>query len=376
MEYNSTEITIREIARNYVDNHDEGVKGYDGLLNIRPAYQREFVYKDKQRNKVIDTIMKGAPLNLMYWAKNEDGTFEVIDGQQRTISFCQYVNGEYSIGDQYFHNLPEDIKEKILNYKCNVCICEGTDSEKLDWFKTINIAGVELTEQELRNAVYTGAWLSDAKEKFSKPNCVAKKLGEIYIKGDLIRQEYLETALDWISDGHIADYMAQHQHDKNANALWLYFQNVVNWVECIFGTSTDGEKTNLYRKEMKGLNWGKLYNQYHGNEYDAAEIEERVNALMANEEVTEKKGVYEYILGGEQEALACKLSKRIFSENDKRTAYERQKHICPITGLELPIEEMEADHIVPWWKGGTTTLDNLQMIAKTANKHKSGKSEA
>ena len=359
------QITIREIANGYTDNQENGVTGYNGLLNIRPAYQREFVYKDKQRNAVIETINRGFPLNSIYWAKNEDGTFELLDGQQRTISFCQYVNGAFSINDMYFHNLTEDKQNAILDYKVMVYVCEGSDSERLDWFRTINIAGEKLTEQELLNANYTGAWLSDAKVRFSKTNCVAYKLGEKYVKGSPIRQEILETALDWISDGNIADYMAKHQHDKNANELWLYFQNVIEWVKCIFGE-------NNWRKEMKGLNWGKLYNQYHNNQYDAAEIEERVNALMANEEVTEKKGVYEYILSGEDKTLACKLSKRIFSDADKRTAYERQNGICPVTGEHLPIEEMEADHIVPWWNGGTTTLNNLQMISKTANKHKSG----
>lgn len=365
MKYDMQFIPIREIANGYKDSQENGVIGYNGQLNIRPAYQREFIYKDKQRNAVIETINKGAPFGLIYWAKNEDGTFEVIDGQQRTISFCQYVNGEFSIDDMYFHNLTEDKQNAILNYKVMVCVCDGNDSEKLEWFKTINIAGEPLNAQELLNAVYTGTWLSDAKEKFSKSNCVAYKLAQKYVNGTPIRQDYLETALNWISDGNVADYMAKHQHDKNANELWLYFQNVINWVVCIFG-----EKN--YRKEMKGLNWGKLYNQYHNNQYDAAEIEKRVNELMANEEVTEKKGVYEYILSGEDENLACKLSKRTFSNADKRTAYERQNGICPITGEKLPIEEMEADHIVPWWKGGTTTLDNLQMISKTANKRKGG----
>lgn len=366
MKYDMQFITIRDIANGYKDNQESGVVGYDGKLNIRPAYQREFVYKDKQRDEVINTINKGAPFGLIYWAKNEDGTFEVIDGQQRTISFCQYVNGEFSINDMYFHNLTEDKQNAILDYKVIVCVCEGTASEKLEWFRTINIAGVELNNQELLNAAYTGEWLSDAKEKFSKTNCVAYKLAEKYVKGSPIRQEFLETALNWISDGNIADYMAKHQHDKNANELWLYFQNVINWVVCIFG-----EKN--YRKEMKGLNWGKLYNQYHNNQYDAAEIEKRVNELMADEEVTSKKGVYEYILSGESENLACKLSLRTFSDSDKRTIYERQGHKCAISGQELPIEEMEADHIVPWRMGGKTTLDNCQMIAKTINKAKSDK---
>lgn len=360
------QISIREIANGYVDNQENGVVGYNGKLNIRPPYQREFVYKEKQRDAVIETINRGLPINTMYWAKNEDDTYEVLDGQQRTISFCQYVNGDFSINNQYFHNLTETEQNKILDYQVLIYVCEGNDYERLEWFRTINISSEKLTDQELLNANYTGAWLSDAKLKFSKTNCVAYKLGDKYVKGSPIRQEFLETALDWISDGNIAEYMAKHQHDKNANELWLYFQNVINWVKTIFGEDN-------YRKEMKGLNWGKLYNTYHNNQYDANEIEVRVNELMANEEVTDKKGVYEYILSGEDENLACKLSKRTFSESDKRTAYERQGGICPITGEKLPIDEMEADHIVPWWKGGTTTLDNLQMISKTANKRKGGR---
>lgn len=258
-------------------------------------------------------------------------------------------------------------QEQILNYQLFIYICSnGTETEKLDWFRTINIAGEKLTEQELLNINYMGQWLTDAKRRFSKTNCVAFKLANKYVKGSPIRQEFLETALSWINNGDVAGYMSKHQHDVNANELWLYFQSVIEWVKATFG-----EKN--YRKEMLGLNWGDLYNRYHNNMYDAAAVEKRVNELMANEEVTEKKGVYEYILSGEDEELACKLSKRIFSNADKRTAYEKQNGICPITGERLPIEDMQADHIVPWWKGGTTTLSNLQMISKTANKRKGGK---
>lgn len=360
-------IAIRDISNGYSDNQDEGVIGFGGKLNIRPAYQRNFVYKDKQRDAVMDTINHGWPLNMMYWSKNEDGTFELLDGQQRTISFCQYVNGEYSIGGMYFHNLTEDKRNAILDYKCMVQICEGSDSERLDWFRRINIAGEKLTEQELLNANYTGSWLADAKIRFSKKNCVAENLGKNYVNGQVIRQDFLQTALDWISDGKIAEYMAQHQHDKNSNELWQYFQNVINWIDCIFDTK------NYYRKEMKGLNWGKLYNQYHNNPYDASDIEKRVNELMSDEEVTNKKGVYEYILSDEDDNLLCKLSLRTFSDSDKRTVYEKQGHKCKITGQVLPIEQMEADHIIPWRLGGKTTIENCQMIAKTINKAKSDK---
>lgn len=361
------QVKIKDLFDGYVNNEEEGVLGFHGLLNIRPPYQREFCYNDKQRNAVIETIMKGFPLNTMYWVRNEDGTFELLDGQQRTISICQYlVKGGFSINERNFSNLTDTEKEQILNYELMIYVCEGNDKERLDWFRTVNIAGEKLTEQELLNINYIGTWLSDAKQKFSKTNCVAYRLGNKYVKGSPIRQEYLETVLDWISDGNIARYMSEHQHDINANELWLYFQSVINWINTIFG-----EKN--YRKEMSGLNWGRLYNTYHNNMYDAKQIEEKVNELMANEEVTDKKGVYEYILSGEDENLACKLSKRLFNESDKRTAYEKQKGICPITNEWFDIKDMQADHIVPWWKGGKTVLSNLQMISKTANSRKSGK---
>lgn len=370
MEIKLQNIKINEISKGYKDNQLEGVFGMNGKLNIRPPYQREFVYGEKQRRAVIDTILKGFPLNTIYWVDNGNDNYEVLDGQQRTISICQFINGEFSINfngvEMFFHNLPSDVQEKILNYELMVYICEGDNSERLDWFRTINIAGEKLTDQELLNANFVGTWLDDAKRKFSKPNCVAYKIGQKYLKGSPIRQEYLETALNWISEGDIVGYMSKHQHDVNANELWLYFSSIIEWIKTTFGE-------NNYRKEMQGLNWGELYNKYHNNIYDVVAVENKVNELMANEEVTEKKGVYEYILSGEDENIACKLSKRIFSTADKRTAYERQKGICPITNQYFPIEEMQADHIVAWWKGGTTTLSNLQMISKTANARKGGK---
>ncbi|MFZ2149579.1 MAG: DUF262 domain-containing protein [Minisyncoccia bacterium] len=224
------EITIKEISNKYINNNEEGVVGYGGRLNIRPKYQREFVYKDKQRDAVIETTRKNFPLNVMYWAKNEDGTFEVMDGQQRTISICEYVAGNFSLNFQYFHNLEETEKNQILNYKLMVYFCEGDDKEKLDWFKTINIAGLKLADQELRNAIYTGEWLTDAKRHFSKSNCPAYNIGSDYLTGSVIRQDYLEAALSWINDGKIEDYMAKHQHDASAEELWKYFQNVIAWV--------------------------------------------------------------------------------------------------------------------------------------------------
>ena len=214
------EITIKELSDGYKDNNENGVVGFGGKLDIRPPYQREFIYKDKQRDAVINTITMHFPLNVMYWAVRDDGTFEVIDGQQRTISICQYVNGDFAYMFRYFHNLENDEKKQILDYKLMVYVCSGTESEKLQWFKTINIAGEKLTEQELRNAVYTGAWVSDAKRYFSKNGCVAFNIGGDYLNGSAIRQEYFETAIEWISNGNIEVYMANHQHDQNASALW------------------------------------------------------------------------------------------------------------------------------------------------------------
>lgn len=376
-------ITMSDLFNNYMDNAEEGVSvdiKIDGKLiktDIRPPYQREFVYSDDKRDKVIDTLVKNLPLGIVYLAKNNDGTMEVIDGQQRILSICKYLNGEYSVNGicDYLDNKnfnvdtmkDTTIYEQIMSYdKLLVYIVEGSEDEKLAWFKTINIAGEKLTEQELLNANYVGEWLTDAKRKFSKSNCAAYKLGKDYVKGSPIRQDFLETALDWISDGNIAQYMSEHQSDANANELYLYFNNVINWIKVTFGDYN-------YRREMLGINWGRLYNKYHNNIYDTDALEEKIFKLMANEEVTDKKGIYEYVLSGENPELARKLSKRTFCERDKRTAYERQKGICPIMNEHYAFEDMEADHIIPWWLGGTTTLDNLQMVWKHANRMKGGK---
>ena len=206
----------------------------------------EFVYKDKQRDAVIETVRQGFPLNVMYWAKREDDTFEVIDGQQRTLSLCQYHNGDFAYMMRYFHNLQDDEQQQILDYELMVYVCEGSDSEKLKWFETINIAGEKLTQQELRNAVYHGSWLADAKRYFSKNGCAAYQIGQDYVSGSPIRQEFLEKALDWISQGQIEAYMAKHQHDPNALALWQYFQAALTWVEATFPVKR--------KKEMKGVN--------------------------------------------------------------------------------------------------------------------------
>jgi hypothetical protein len=352
------EITVRELTNGYEDNEEGGVIGFDGKLDIRPPYQREFVYGDKERNAVIDTLKKGFPLNVMYWAVNENETLEVIDGQQRTISICQYVEGDFSINGTYFHSLPKDKREEILNYTLMVYFCSGEDSEKLSWFETINIAGKVLTKQELRNAVFSGSWVSDAKRYFSKNN--RPKIGDEYLGGKANRQEFLEATIDWISDGNIKEYMSKNQHEPNATELWLYFQSVINWVKANFSN---------YRKEMKGIKWGFLYNEFKDKKFDSKKLEEQIATLMEDEYVGNKKGIYSYVLTGKEKYLNI----RAFNDKQKREAYERQKGICVECKKHFELNEMEADHIDPWHSGGKTDTENCQMLCKEDNRRKSGK---
>ncbi len=360
-------IPIRDVISGYKDNAEEGVVAYNGKLNIRPKYQREFVYKEKQRNAVIETIKNNFPLNVMYWMIREDGGYEVLDGQQRTISIGQYVSGDFSLNNRFFHNLTKEEQEKILNYELMIYFCEGTDKERLDWFRIINIAGEKLTEQEIRNAVYTGPWLSDAKLKFSKSNCAAYLLandGGQLVSGSPIRQEYLETALSWINEGQIEDYMAKHQHDVNADNLWNYFQHVIAWVRKAF--------TN-YRREMSNVPWGGLYNRFKDVKLNSKKLEEEIKELMQDEDV-KKTGIYEYVLTKDEKYLNI----RAFTDKMKREAYERQEGICPHCKGEnkkkkWDIEDMEADHIKPWHLGGKTISENCQLLCKDDNRRKSGK---
>ena len=391
MQIDKTEIKIKELIAGYTrDEESSQVVAYadsSGVvrLNIRPKYQREFVYKEAQRNAVIDTILKGFPLNIMYWVKNVDFgaecEYEVLDGQQRTISICEYIKGSFSVlwndKTQYFHTLSKDLQEKFLDYKLDVYVCQGSESEKLEWFKTINIAGETLTSQELRNAVYASVWLSDAKLRFSKPNGIAVQMGTRYLNGSAIRQDFLETALEWIvnskKDEKICEYMAKHAKDsKNADELLRYFQNVINWLEMKFSN---------YRKEMKGLEWGLFYNTYKDKPLDAKELESKIIELMQDDEVGNKKGVYPYLLSGDEKHLSL----RAFSESVKRAVYERQGGVCAnsdghIKGVKCPhenekleLEQMEADHIIPWSKGGKTEKENCQMLCKECNRKKSAK---
>jgi hypothetical protein len=359
------EILIKDLIQGYENNQEEGVSGFNGKLDIRPKYQREFVYKPEQEKAVIDTVMKDFPLNVMYWVKkNDEDSYEVLDGQQRAISICNFVDGRFSINVKenpfYFENLTSEERNQILDYKLMVYFCEGTDREKLDWFKTINIAGEKLTNQELRNAVYTGRWLSDAKRHFSKTGCPAYSIGSKYVKGSPIRQDYLETAIKWISEDNIEEYMSKNQTKPNSNELWTYFQNVINWIQLTFPN---------YRKELMGIDWGALYNAHKDNEYDSDELEKEIRKLMIDEDVTKKSGIYSYILTGAEKYLSI----RAFSDKQKRESFERQNGICPSCKGEFKINEMEADHTTPWSEGGRTTSDNCKMLCKNCNRTKSNK---
>ena len=379
-------ITVRELTQGYVDNNENGVRAYGGRLDVRPPYQREFVYKEKQRDAVIDTLTQGFPLNVMYWAvrnvadcvsqsgqpicrdANDDNggdnaQFEIIDGQQRTISICQFVNGDFAFNFRYFHNLQPDEQEQILNYELQVYICSGTDSEKLKWFRTINIAGEELTEQELRNAVYAGPWVSDAKRYFSKNGCPAAKIGSDYLTGSAIRQDYLETAIAWMSDGNIEVYMSNHQHDASAAPLWQFFQSVITWIETSF------RPTKERKKIMKGVDWGMLYKRYKDQVFDYKQIDEEVKRLILDDDVTKKTGIYPYILTRKEKYLSI----RAFTDAQKLAAYESQMGFCADCGQHFELSQMEADHITPWHLGGKTIAENCQMLCKECNRRKSGK---
>lgn len=362
MQIEERKIAVRDVFEGYFNDDEEGVVGYDERLDIRPCYQREFVYKGDQRDEVIRTVMKGLPLNVIYWCKTGEDSYEVLDGQQRTISLCEYVDGGYSVDNMYFSNLPADKQEQILDYELFVYVCSGTDSEKLEWFRIINIAGEKLTDQEMRNAVYAGPWTASAKRYFSKTNGPATLVAGRYLKGESIRQEYLETALKWASAAEgktIEAYMAEHQHDPSAVSLWNYFRSVVDWTEAVFPK---------YRSQMRGLPWGLFYNEHKDRtDLDPAKLEARVSDLMADRDVTRKSGVYEYLLTGEERCLSI----RAFDEDMRAEAYERQGGVCPYCGKRYELSEMHADHIVPWSKGGTTTADNCQMLCRDCNLRKS-----
>jgi len=355
------EITVRDLVEGYRDESEsEGsVVGYGGRLDIRPPFQREFIYQGKQREAVVVSILRGFPLNVMYWADRGDGSFEIIDGQQRTISIAQYVKSDFSVQGLYFHNQPLDIQRRVLDYDLMVYVCTGSHSDKLDWFRTVNIAGEKLYEQELRNAVFSGSWVTDAKRYFSKTGGPSSGLGGDYLAGAPNRQDHLETVIKWISDNKIEDYMGRHQHDKSAAPLWAYFRDVVDWIESTF--------TRKRTKFMKGVDWGGLYNLYKDKDQDPAQIEAETARLILDDDVTNQKGIYPYILTGDEKHLNI----RAFTDGMKQRVYEVQAGICAICKIEFDISDMEADHITPWSEGGKTEENNCQMLCRKCNRQKS-----
>ena len=375
MKIDQRKVKISDLCKNYSDDGEGGVFGLDGKLTIRPEYQREYVFKSKQRDAVLDTVYKGFPLGVIYWNRTGDDTYEVLDGQQRTISIGQYLNGDFPIkidgNDKFFHNLTETEKQNILNYELTVFVCEGKEEEKLAWFKVINTGCEVLTNQELLNATYTGPWLSDAKRYFSKRNCVAGQMADGYIKGNPIRQDYLEKVLSWIADRDGlesgATYMAIHQYDADANELWLYFQEVISWAQ------------RLFPKTRKGVTevqqWGLLYNQYKDRTYNSNELEDDIRRLLMDDDVTKNAGIIPYLLSDRTKYDEKHLSIRAFTDAQKHRAYERQHHMCPNcvkNGImtEYAFEDMQGDHIIPWSQGGRTVDENLQMLCRKCNNDK------
>ncbi len=377
MEIELHEVTVRQIFDGY-ENHGEnegGVFGYGGKLDIRPPYQRNFIYNDTQRDDVVRTVKKNFPLNIMYWILHDDGTFEVMDGQQRTISICDYVNGNFSVDGHYFHSLSKKLQQTILDYKLMIYFCYGDDDEKLAWFQVVNLAGEELNDQEIRNAVYAGKFVSEARSFFSQSNCAAYRLAKDYVTGEPIRQDFLETALKWIADAQncsIEDYMSAHKFG-DAEELEKYFRAVIKWIKKLFPTKFS---------EMKGLDWGFFFNRYGKKEIfevsdrnggklqlSVKDLDAHVKNLRDDYDVTSKSGIYKYILTGEEKYLSI----RTFDKRTKDRVYSQQGGKCAICGEHFEIEQMEADHIVPWSKGGPTIIENCQVLCRDCNLKKSDK---
>lgn len=367
------EVTVGDIARGYINSEEQGVRGYGGQLDIRPPYQREFIYNEKEQQAVISTVLKGYPLNVMYWVRRSEDAecpYEVMDGQQRTLSLCEYVDGKFAYDFKNFFNQPADIQKLILDYPLTIYLCEGEPSEKLEWFKTINIAGKPLNEQEINNAVYAGPFVTDAKRHFSKSNCGAYRLGKDLVNGTPIRQEFLKKALEWMAEHEtregkpqsVVGYMAEHQHDPNANNLWTYFQNVLNWTI----TNFDLKK---FKKIMKGLNWALYYDKYHSTTLDTADLASRISKLILDSDVQKQMGIIPYVLTGDERHLDL----RCFPDDIKQAVWEKQHHICPSCQKEFDYEFMEGDHITPWREGGRTVIENCQMLCRECNRRKGGR---
>lgn len=376
-------IKIRDLIEGYREDQRSGeVTAYGGMLDVRPKYQREFVYDQKDAEAVIDTVLKGFPLNSMYWCKRADGTYEVMDGQQRTISICRFAtNPAYSVklpapgggaNAVNYPNLFDDVRERFLDYELMVFVCDGVESEKMAWFQTINIAGKKLTDQEIRNAIYASDWLTDAKSMFSRQGCVIDRKYGKFLSGRRERQEYLQTALEWAAardsiggSDPVATYMQRHRGDADASDLLHYFESVFDWVFKTFGTK--------HQKEMRKVEWGLLYNAHKVERLDPPSIQAEVDSLMANPEIERKQGVFEYILTQNERVLHL----RDFPESDKKTMYEAQEHKCKLCGKRCDsMSDMQADHIVPWHKGGRTELSNGRMLCVDCNLTKGVKKPA
>ncbi|MEE0891476.1 MAG: DUF262 domain-containing protein [Succinivibrio sp.] len=379
-----TDITIKDICDGFIYNELEGkgLYGLSGKLTIQPEYQRNYIYADGEKDvAVIDSILKGYPLGIIYFNIVGNDDYEVLDGQQRITSIGRFVTGKFAIKDskgmeQYFSSLSSDLQEKILNTTLLIYFCEGTESEIKEWFKTINIAGIPLNKQELRNAIYSGPFVTAAKAKFSNSQNSNIQKWSAYISGDVKRQDYLETALNWVSKGKINEYMSLHRQDTEINELSRYFDAVIEWVNATFIDT---------HKEMKGLDWGNLYETYHTKRYDANKLKNDIDTLMADEFVTNKKGIFEYVLGGCNDKKLLNI--RVFDKSTIKTVYAKQtaeakkKGIsnCPMCAKSgdkskstkiYAINEMDADHVTAWSNGGSTSIDNCQMLCSTCNRVK------
>ena len=378
-----TDITVRDICEGFVYNELEGkgLYGLSGKLTIQPEYQRNYIYADGIRDvAVIDSLLKGYPIGLLYFNQVAPEKFEILDGQQRVTSFGRFVTGKFAIKDQnemqqYFSGLPAEQQEKLLNTKLLIYICDGEEFEIKEWFKTINIKGFPLNDQELLNAIYSGPFTTLAKAEFSNTqNSNVQKWGA-YISGSVNRQEYLEAALNWVSKGKIDDYMSAHRYDNNIDELRTYFNSVIDWVSTTFINVS---------KEMRGLNWGRLYDEYHGNPYNPNEVQDKVVQLYSDPYVKDHKGIFEYILGGEKDTKLLNI--RVFDEATKQRVYRKQTEEAEKKGISncsycaigheankariYRLDEMEADHVAAWSKGGTTSEENCELLCKSHNRAK------
>ena len=380
-----TEITVKDICEGFVYNELEGrgLFGLSGKLTIQPEYQRNYIYASdggKKEMAVIESILKGYPIGLIYFNKVADNKLEVLDGQQRITSFGRFVTDKFAIMDendlpQIFGNMAKDKKDKILETKLLIYECEGTESEIKEWFKTINIAGIPLNNQELLNAVYSGPFVTLGKEEFSNSQNANIQKWSAYIKGSANRQDFLECALDWVSKGNIGDYMSRHRSDKNINELKRYFNSVIDWVSTVF---TDVESA------MCGLEWGRLYEEYHKTSYSPAQVSAEVQKLYGDSYVKNRRGIFEYVLGGSTDTKL--LNVRVFDEATKKSVYASQTkkaeakgasncHLCSLghdanKSKIWKLAEMDADHVTAWSKGGVTDIKNCQMLCKTHNRAK------